>query len=432
MPGRDGGLRRVLGLPSLLFYGVGLILGAGVYSVLGAAAGLAGGGLWAAFLLASVVALATGLSYAELSSMMPRVGADYVYAREAFPRWPSLAAATGLLLAATGAATAATVATAFAGYLRLFVDVPAWMAAGGLVLAAAAVNLAGVRQGALATAVMTLVEVGGLLLVIGAGAEGPGLAEALAAPELTGLLAASGLVFFAFLGFESVAVLAEEARRPERDAPRAILLAIGAATLLYVLVALAALALASPEELAASDSPLAMAASNAHPRLGTVLGAVALFATANTALAATMASSRMLYGVARGGDAPAFLARLLPRRGTPWGATLLGAAVSLALLPFGGAALLGSVASLAALGAFVVVNASMLRLRHTRPDARRPFRAPLAVRRVPLTPIAGIAGAVAFAAFLPPAAMAIGGALAAGMVLLVVLGRRAARTRTGK
>src|SRR5687768_5675465 len=110
-------LKRALGFPSLTFYGVGLILGAGIYSVLGAAAGRAGDALWLSFLSASIVAAVTSLSYAELATAYPSAGAEFSYLRRALPRLPAVALVTGLLVAASGAASAATVAIAFAGYL---------------------------------------------------------------------------------------------------------------------------------------------------------------------------------------------------------------------------------------------------------------------------------------------------------------------------
>src|SRR5688572_16791410 len=118
-------LRRTLGLPSLTFYAVGMILGAGIYTVVGAAAGVAGAALWISFALGAVVALLTGLSYAELATMFPKAGAEYVYLHEALPGWRWLGVIVGILLILSGVATASTVSLAFGGYLRELVDVPA-------------------------------------------------------------------------------------------------------------------------------------------------------------------------------------------------------------------------------------------------------------------------------------------------------------------
>jgi basic amino acid/polyamine antiporter, APA family len=141
-----GGLRRSLGLGSLTFYGVGLILGAGIYSILGEAAGVAGEALWLSFLLGSLAALLTGLSYGELATMFPKAGAEYVYLREAWPGMSWLPGTLGWVLVVAGVATTATVALAFGGYGSEFVEVPSPAIALALVGAAVALNLVGVRR----------------------------------------------------------------------------------------------------------------------------------------------------------------------------------------------------------------------------------------------------------------------------------------------
>ena len=162
-------LRRALGFPSLAFYGIGLILGAGIYSILGEAAGLAGKPLWWAFLLASVTALLTGLSYAELATMHPKAGAEYVYLSEAWPRAAWLRRGVGWTLAGAGAATAATVALAFGGYAGLFVDLAPWIVALVLLFAVGALNVVGVREAAWTNILFTLVEAAGLVALVVAG-----------------------------------------------------------------------------------------------------------------------------------------------------------------------------------------------------------------------------------------------------------------------
>jgi amino acid transporter len=159
--------------------------------------------------------------------------------------------------------------------------------------------------------------------------------QAFLAQPHVGVLAGAGLIFFAFLGFEDIANLAEEAKRPERDVPRAILIAVAASTVLYILVAVSSVALRSPERLAASLSALADAMRAGEPRLAGALGGVALFATANTALIAMTAASRMLLGMARGGDAPGALRRTLHGRKTPALAIGLVTVGTLAFLPLG-------------------------------------------------------------------------------------------------
>jgi amino acid transporter len=226
------------------------------------------------------------------------------------------------------------------------------------------------------------------LIVVGA--RDPDFARVFVATPHAGVLGGASLIFFAYLGFEELANLAEEAQHPARDLPRAILIAVAITTLLYVLVAAASVALVEPATLAESASPLADAMGVGAPQLAGALGGVALFATANTALITVTATSRLLFGMARGGDAPPLLARTLARRKTPAAAILLVGVGALVFLPLGGVGLVGSVASLLALVAFASVNAALLRLRFTRPQAERPFRVPLRVGRWPVLAVLGL------------------------------------------
>jgi len=384
------GLRRTLGFGALTFYGVGIILGAGIYSLLGEAAGLAGVSVWVAFLLASVAALLTGLSYAELATMYPSAGAEYVYLGQAWPRATWLRGMVGWALVTASVATAATVSLAFAGYASLFVGVPAAWIAIGLLVAVGLVNVIGVQEAAWANALFTVIEASGLVALIVVGMKTPGFNEVFLAAPSSGVFAAAGLIFFAYLGFEDIANLAEEAKNPSRDLPRAFLAAVVISTTLYVLAAAASVTLLEPAKLAESRSPLADAMRTQAPSLAGALGGVALFATANTALITVMAASRLLYGMARGGDAPGFLAGTLPRRMTPAFGIGLVCIAAASFLPLGRVSAVGSVASLLALSAFVCVNAALIRLRFSGHTQTRPFRVPGSVRRWPILPTLGL------------------------------------------
>lgn len=383
-------LHRSLGLGALTFYGIGVILGAGIYSILGEAAGIAGEALWWSFLVASLAALLTGLSYAELATMFPQAGAEYVYLREAWPAAAWLPGMLGWALVATGIATTATVALAFGGYAELFVPFPKWTIAAALVVAVATLNVIGVTEASWANIIFTLVEAAGLIALVVVGARDPDFGRTFTSAPHAGVLGGAALIFFAYLGFEEIANLAEEARQPAQDLPRAILIAVAVSTTLYVLVAAASVTLLAPAQLAASTSPLAEAMQEGAPRLAGALAGVALFATANTALIAMMAASRLLFAMARGGDAPFLLARTLARRKTPAVAILLVAVGALLCLPLGGVGLVGSIASLLALVTFASVNAALVRLRFTHPETKRPFRVPWPLRRVPLPTALGL------------------------------------------
>ena len=417
------GLRRTLGLGSLTFYGVGLILGAGVYSVIGAAAAQAGAALWQSFALGSLAALLTGLSYAELATAYPKAGAEFVYLGAAFPgkmRW--LAALVGMVLVVGAATTATTVAVAFGGYLADFVKVPGWLAAVSLLAAATGLCVFGLRESTWVNIVFTLIEAGGLVLFITVGTAAPRFGEALATPPHFGVMSGTALVFFAYLGFEEIANLAEETREPGRDLPRAILLSVAITTTLYVLVGLAAVALVAPEDLAKSESPLAHAARASSPLAARALGAIALFATANTALITLLAASRMLYGMARENALPQALAKV-SARGTPWAATLAVAALALAALPLGGVAALAGLSSFAALLGFAAVNVALIVLRRREPARKRPFRVPMSLGGIPVLPVLGIAITLLLATRFDPSVY-VAGAGAIALSAAAVFARR--------
>jgi basic amino acid/polyamine antiporter, APA family len=224
------------------------------------------------------------------------------------------------------------------------------------------------------------------------------------------VISGAALVFFSYLGFENIANLAEEAKKPERDLPRAIFLSLGFSTTLYILVALAAVALVPPAQLAASAAPLADAARRASPRLAGALGGIALFATANTALVSMLVASRAVFGIARDGELPTVMAKLHSKRETPWVAILIVAAVACALVPFGKVGIVASISSFAALVAFATVHTALIVLRYRQPDMARPFRVRGSIGRFPILPALGVLSTLGVATQLERDALVGGGA----------------------
>jgi basic amino acid/polyamine antiporter, APA family len=385
-------LKPVLGPVQLTFYAVGVIVGAGIYSVIGSAAGVAGEGLWLSFVVGAIVAFLTGLSYAEMTTMMPVAGAEYVYLRRAAPRANLAAFGVGAIILFSGAATAATVSIAFGGYLRSFVDVPVWLSALLLIGACTAINIRGIHESSWVNILLTLVELSGLVLVIAAGFWAVG-AGGLFAPVFevpgAGVMTGAAILFFVFLGFEELANVAEEARDP-RDVPRALFAGLGITTILYVLVALAIVALAPPEMLAGSEAPLATALSQVWPGAAGALSAIALFATANTVLIILIATSRLAFSMGRDGELPAIFGAVLPGRRTPWIGALFALGLSVVLLPLGDLRMLAELSSISALIAFLAVNFTLIALRFKEPHGERPFRVPFSIGRLPLVPVAAI------------------------------------------
>jgi APA family basic amino acid/polyamine antiporter len=386
-------LQRTVGLLEATVYGVGLILGAGIYAVIGEAVALTGESIVLSFLLAAAIATLTGLSYAELASRFPVGEAEYRYAWSAF-RSRGLAQTTALLRILTGVVSAAAVALAFGGYLSALVDLPAVPVALALVGATSLVNAWGIRQSTRVNLVFTAIEVGGILLIV---ALGVGTWQSVEVTELprgsAGVLDAAFLVFFAYLGFESLVNLAEEIEAPSRTIPRAIVAAIAGSTLLYLGVGLSAVGLVDWQVLGASPAPLATVARVAMGEGAyTLLAAIALFATSNTVLVLLLSTSRLVYGVSKTEYRafPTVLARVHPRRQTPHVAV---GAVGLLALPFvllGDLGLVAELANLAFLVVFVVVNASLIRLRRRPAEGEEGFRVPLTVGRVPIPAVLGL------------------------------------------
>lgn len=384
-------LKRALSFPFLAFYGTGMILGAGIYSVIGVAAADAGESLWISFLLAGFVAFLTGLSYAELASVFPKAGAEYVYLKKTFikPRW--LASSVGLVVVFAGVSTAATVVIAFAGYFSHFSDIPVTLVALGLILLVSVINIIGVKESAWMNAVFTLIEVGGLGIFIWFGFKSERIWVPLGSlGSLPQAIGTTGLVVFSYFGFENMVNLAEESKKPERDIPRAIFVSLSVATLVYVLVALSLVAMVDPSDLRSSRSPLTDAIKSMSASAGRSLGAIALFSTANTALIALVSTSRLIFSMGRDRQLPEILSRTLSTRKTPWVAAIVAGLLAAVLVPLGSVKILASVSSLATLLAFTLVNIALITLRRTSPKLKRPFRVPVSIGWLPIPTAVGI------------------------------------------
>ncbi len=383
-------LNRSLNLPLLVFYGTGMILGAGIYSIIGKAAATAQDTLWIGFILAAIAAFFTALSYAELATLFPKTGAEYIYLKNALPKFKWISISTGLLMAFSGAATAATVAVAFSGYLNSFMPIPLAAVSIGILILFSIVNIIGIQQSSWINAIFTIIEIVGLIIFIYLGWQSPEFGKVLSAKPNMGTLASSALIIFAYFGFENIVSLVEETKKPETNVPRAIIISLSVATLLYILVAFAALALMSPDELASSNAVLTDAAKQSSPKTASVLGAIALFATANTALIALVTTSRILYGMAVDRALPALLAKVLPKSKTPWVAALVVLGAALILVPLGEVEVLAGVSSLATMISFIAINLALIFLRYSHPNSKRPFKVPLSIRTMPILPLLGI------------------------------------------
>ena len=414
-------LHRVLGLVEVTAGGIGIIIGAGIYVLLGAATAHAGALVWAAFLAAAVLSVLTGLSYAELSSMFPSAAGEYEYTRHAMPEWVAFVVGWTMIVGLVVAA--ATVSMGFARYLGYFVDVDPRSASLGLLVAVSGVAMLGVKQSARLTVGLSAVQVGGLVLVAAIGLPHVGDVDLFSGSGVGGVLGAAALVFFAFIGFDEVITLAEETRDPTRTVPRALLLALGLSTVLYVAVAVASVSVLGAGPLAASPRPLAdVMAHVLGDRGATVVAAIAVMTTTNTTLLALTAASRVMYGMAKAGAMPRTFAQVHPTRRTPMHAITAVAVVAAAFAAFGDFTVIAAVTDFAVYVVFLAVNGTVIILRRTGPELSRPFAVAWAIRGVPVLPVLGLGSVALMMTRLEPLAIGVGMAacavgLAAGWLL---------------
>lgn len=383
-------LDRSLGLWSVTASGVGIIVGAGIYVLVGAAAERAGGRVWMSFVAAAVLSALTSLSYIELAAMFPRAGAEYEYARHVAP--PSVAFVTGWMMVVGLFVAAAAVSLGFARYLEYFVDVDRRAGAVLLIVSVTAVAMSGIRRSARMTVVLSLVQVGGLLLVVVAGWSHIGEVDLLSGPGgAGGVLSGAALVFFAFIGFDEVITLSEETRDPARTIPRALMLALGISSVLYVLVAVVSVSVIGAGALASSPRPMASVLDHLLGGAGeTVLASVALIATTNTTLLCVTASSRLMYGMASERALPAVLGRVSSRARTPVTALGVAGSCAVAIALIGDLTTVAGVTDFAVYLEFVAVNLTVIALRFTMPLQARPFRIGWSIRGVPVPPVLGL------------------------------------------
>ncbi|MEG6509135.1 APC family permease [Methyloligella sp. 2.7D] len=382
-------LHRSIGPVQMALYGLGSMLGAGIYGLIGKAAGQVGNAVWLAFIVAFVAALLTGLSYASLGSRYPRAGGASYIAHRAFG-WPLLSFVVGLALVCSGITSVATQSRVFAANLASLFGAETlsitWLAIGFLCILAGIV-FRGIRESMWVNVICTIIEASGLLLVIAVGLSYWGSVDYLEMPEVPGadtqwllILQGAVLTFFAFIGYEDTLNVAEEVRDPGRNVPLGIILAMGLAALLYIAVAITAVSVVPADELAHVPGPLTEVVVRAAPIIPPILfTAITIFAVANTALVNYVTASRLVYGMARQGLLPKHLGKVHDVRRTPHIAILVLLLIALPLT------LIGSISSLAAatvlllLTVFTVVNAALLALKHRKGEPKGQFEIPLII-----------------------------------------------------
>lgn len=386
-------LPRTIGLVALVLYGVGDMLGAGIYGLVGPAAALMGNTIWAAFLLAAVVAGITGLSYASLGSRYPRAGGAAYAAQRAF-RARFVPYAVGLVIMASGLTSIAAASRAFSEYAATITPaLPPFAIVLLFIAALTIITIAGLRESIAVNLLCTVVEVGGLLFIIVVGLPFLGEVDLLDASTIdapqqrlsfTLLLQGAVLTFYSFIGFEDMINVSEEVRDAPRVFPIGLLVAVVIATVIYLLVSIVAVSVLPAASLAGmtgsvahGSGPLVRVATVAAPWLDPrVFATVSLFAIANTALLNFIMASRLSFGMAREGLLPRGLARLHRTRRTPLVASVVVAGCVLLLSMSGDLASLASATSLLILSAFVVVHLALFVVQRRKEEPRGLFELP--------------------------------------------------------
>lgn len=389
-PAEESGLKRVLGPKLLILFVIGDILGTGIYATTGKVAGKVGGALWLPFVIGFVVAILTAASYVELVGKYPKAAGAALYTQKAF-KLPFLTFIVAFMVMCSGLSSASAAARAFSGdYLGELTNdaLPPTLIAILFIVLLAALNLRGVAESVKANVVLTLVELTGLLIILAIGAwaviTGDGEPSRLTEFEasgtgyalITGVLGATALGFFAFVGFEDSVNMAEETKDPVRTFPRAIFIGVAVTGTIYVLVALVSSLLVDYKTLEGSSGPLLEVVKAGGVDFPHKLFAlIALFAVTNSALINIMMASRLCYGMANERILPRGMARVLPHRRTPVVGIIFVTLLAIGLVSTGEIEGLGDTTAFLLLCVFAVVNISVLVLRRDRVDHAH-FRTP--------------------------------------------------------
>jgi basic amino acid/polyamine antiporter, APA family len=384
-------LKRTLGLAECVFFGVGSILGAGIYTLIGKVAGWSGNMIWLSFLVASIAALCTAFSYAELSAMYPKTGGEYVYAKKAFGNKTGIF--LGIIISLNGIISGATVSIGFAGYMNELTGLNILFASLGILALIYIVNVSGIRESSTVNIIFTIIEIGGLIFVIIAAAPSFGKVSFAEAPPggMNAILVAAALAFFAYIGFEDIVKLAEETNQPEKNIPRALFIATIIVIVTYLIVSLCAVSAIPFDELSEKKSPLADIVDLSYGKTGVIIiSIIALFSTSNTILSNMLGSSRVLLNMSREIKLLKRFSGVSKKKSTP---VMILSIILLFMCSF---ALIGDIEIVARIATvfifitFIIVNLSVIVLRKREKNIERPYRIPFNFRNTPLLSVTGI------------------------------------------
>lgn len=416
-------LKRSLGLLEVTAYGVGLILGAGIYALIGQAAVLAGNGIWVSFIVAALIAALTALSYAELSSSFSENSSEHFYISKAFNS-KFLAFMTGWLIVVMGLLSAATIAVGFGQYAQALTGISAPLIAVALILVLSFINFWGIEESAKLNVAFTIIEVGGLLLVIALGLPHIGNVSFMTGFEWNGVLQATALIFFAYVGFEGIVKLGEETKKPHEVLPKALIWSLIITTIIYIVLSVTILGAIPLDQLQHDATPL-LTLVEQKTGLGWLMGLVAWLAISNGVLIMLVVTSRIMYGMARHHALPSFLGEVHEKRQTPHYAVLVTGIISAAFVLLGGIEFLANAANFATFLVFALVNACVIKLRLSDQHWDPPYRSPIRVGKVPVLAVLGFLSSLAIMIVLPLDVWLIGTGFLVLGIMVYFVSRRA-------
>jgi APA family basic amino acid/polyamine antiporter len=386
-------LKKSLSFFDAMFYGVGVIIGAGIYALIGEASGIAGNATWLSFVIASIVAGFTAMSYAELSSVFPKTAAEFVFVKHAFgSNFLAFFASYSAILA--NIFSISVVALGFAGYFNGLFGFPIIGSAIGLIMLVSFINYIGIKESAKFNFFATLIESLGIILIIFFGLGYIGKVDLLEIPPNTdfvpSILSAASLIFFAFVGFEQIANISEETKKASKNIPKAVLFSLAFSTLLYCLVAISVVNIMPWQELSKKANPLAAVAEQSFgPNASLLLSIIGIFATSNTVLVLILVASRMLFGLSKQHELPQNFQTLERKTNSPYIAILFVMIVSIALLFIDDIKKIALLSNYFIFVMFALVNLSAIAYRLKYAPSKEHFRMPLNLGKIPLLSVFG-------------------------------------------
>ncbi len=419
-------LKRHLGLWGAASIGIGAIIGAGIFVLSGVASGFAGPAVILSFLIAGIVALLTALSSAELSSFITEAGGSYIYTHKAFGKFWGFV--VGWMQSFDYIVGASAISVGFAGYFVYFAGIPPTAQNVTIIVAVAMplvltlINLRGIKEASGTNNLLVGIKVTALSLFIIVGlvflfSHGNFSNYHPFFPKgFAGMLSGAALIFFAFIGFNTITMIAEEVKDPEKNVPRSLIFAFLICTVLYIGVSVVEVGLVDWKIIGTSDAPLELALGVATSNIFLLkfVSISALFATASATMASILGGSRAVFSMARQRVIPDILARI-SKNGVPINAVLInGVAIALIIIVTkGDLQLIASIFNFGTLMTFFFINMSLLQLRKKMPEAKRTFKVPF----YPITPILGLISCFALVFYLKTNAIIAAGVwIALGMI----------------